>query len=206
MVEPKKNTPSAAYLWLDTEFTSLDFEAASLLEVAVVITNNKLELISPEVFHYYVKLEDSARISPWVREHLATTINKCLSPSALPITAIDQALASYIERWLGPPATEVASRPVLAGNSLQSDWLLARRFLPSLLGRIHYRFLDVTALKLQWFDYFGGPEFDKENRGLVQQFLPIATISPEMKEHDALFDVWASIAELNYYRQGLRKK
>ena len=103
------------------------------------------------------------------------------------------------------PAGEEKRKPVLAGNSIHCDWYLARRFLPHFIRRLHYRHLDVTALKLQWRDWFKGGEFDKARTGLTAKFFAGPAGSVRGRQHDAYYDVQASIAELNYYRKQLRK-
>lgn len=199
----KKHIRTSYYLWFDTEFTTLDYDQAELMEVALVITDPDLHRIADKDFQAYVRLENPTALSPWVRENLPATVARCQEPLAQPVAAVEAALVAYLERWVGAVPAEIEKRPVLAGNSLQSDWLMARKYLPRFVRRLHYRFLDVTALKLLWGDYFAGPEFDKENATIVQKYCPVADIASGLKEHDALYDVFASIAELNYYRQGL---
>jgi oligoribonuclease (3'-5' exoribonuclease) len=91
----------------------------------------------------------------------------------------------------------------MAGNSLHADWWLARRFLPRFSGRLHYRHLDVTALKLQWLHLYPGTEFEKENREIIKRYFPEAALSESGSRHDAYYDVNASIAELAFYRRFL---
>jgi oligoribonuclease len=92
---------------------------------------------------------------------------------------------------------------VLAGNSVHNDWFLMRRFLPQFAGRLHYRLLDVSTLKIQWQDWIGQAAFDKENIDLLNEYYPDGDL-PAVQSHDALFDIKASIAELAFYRSQLR--
>jgi oligoribonuclease (3'-5' exoribonuclease) len=69
------------------------------------------------------------------------------------------------------------------------------------VARLHYRQLDVSALKILWLGAGRGPEFKKEDAALVQQYLPGWNMPAQAQRHDALYDVLCSIAELNYYRQ-----
>lgn len=198
---------SAAYIWFDTEFTTLEYEQAQLLEVALVLTTPSLErLTAPrEDFRAYVRLEDVTSVSPWVKEHLGALLTRCTGPDAEALPEVNQRLAAYLDRHLGAPASEIGKRPVLAGNSIQSDWILARRLLPSLPPRIHYRQLDVSTLKLLWQDTYGGEALDKENAVLVASNCPVPGLEPGAQAHDAYYDVLASLAEMNYYRQRLRR-
>jgi oligoribonuclease len=99
----------------------------------------------------------------------------------------------------------MGDRPVLAGNSVHNDWFLMRKFLPGFASRLHYRLLDVSTLKIQWMDAFGGEPFDKESIDQLNQYFPGGGIDAT-NAHDALFDIKASIAELAYYRSSLELK
>jgi oligoribonuclease len=57
--------------------------------------------------------------------------------------------------------------------------------MPGLAGYLHYRMVDVSALKVLLRLWYGeSAEFKK----------------PETGAHDALFDIRQSIAELGFYR------
>jgi oligoribonuclease (3'-5' exoribonuclease) len=116
---------------------------------------------------------------------------------------VDARLAAYISRTVTVPGGEYKRRPILAGNSVHSDWFLARKFLPRFSALLHYRHLDVTALKLQWQDWFKGEEFAKDDPARLREFFPAAVLGASDQRHDAYYDAQASIAELNFYRQRL---
>jgi oligoribonuclease len=59
--------------------------------------------------------------------------------------------------------------------------------MPGLAGYLHYRMLDVTALKLLAGLWAPERQFDKPREGA----------------HDALVDIKSSIAELAHYRSKL---
>ena len=197
------STRSAAYIWLDTEFTCLDLEEAELLQVAVVITTPALERMTPPEgdLVLYLRLAPGARVSPWVEEHLADLLLKCRGADALPLRAVEQRLCRHLDRVAGTPAKEMDDRPVVAGNSVHADCALLRRLMPGFIDRCHYRIADVSAIKLQWHDHAGGEPFDKEDPERVRQWWPPARLPPAAGAHDAYYDVQASIAELAYYRQ-----
>lgn len=192
----------AAYFWFDTEFTSLELEEARLLQVAVVPTDADLNrLAAPEEdFNCLVRLAPDVRCNAWVEENLAPLLARCRSDEALPVETVNDRLADYLDRVAGPAAEDQTARPVLAGNSVHADWFLARRFLPALLKRVHYRMLDVSSWKVFWSNELGETPFDKDDTALIRRFFPGEFSSPEAA-HDAHFDVLASIAELNFYRR-----
>jgi oligoribonuclease (3'-5' exoribonuclease) len=87
----------------------------------------------------------------------------------------------------------------MAGNSIHTDWMLARKFLPVFTGRLHYRLLDVSALKIQWLDLTDGAEFKKDDPKTVKKYFPEADLR-RLRRHDAYYDIVASAAELACYR------
>ena len=192
---------STAYVWFDTEFTSLELDEALLLQVAVMLTDKDLKRITPpeEDLNFYIRLPENAQISPWVDKNLPELIKKCRSHAAVPVDEVDAKLATFIDRWCGTPNKTVQKRPLMAGNSVHTDWILARKFFPVFTSRLHYRLLDVSALKIQWLDLTDGEEFKKDDPKMVKKYFPEADLR-RLRQHDASFDIVASAAELAYYR------
>lgn len=199
---------STAYVWFDTEYSGLELESAHLLQVAVIVTDADLQRLFPreQDMKLYVRLPEGARVSPWIQENMPDMLRICRSELALEVGDVDAQLAALVQR-INIPGGEDKRRPVLAGNSIHADWFLARKYLPRFLSLLHYRHLDVTALKLQWQDWRLGPAFDKDDSGMMRTYLPGGEqASLEGKRHDAYYDVQASIAELNYYRSVMLMK
>jgi oligoribonuclease len=196
---------SGCFLWFDTEFTSLDLEEAHLLQVALVATDGSLQRVLPpeEDLTAHVRLGEGVVVSPWAEENLADVLRGCRAGDALSVEDADRLLVAYVEKAFGKIPSAESLRPVLAGNSVHSDWFLARRLLPGFSACLHYRHLDVSSLKLEWLGWFGGEEFDKAQPELLRQYAPGGGAGLEGQPHDALYDVLASMAELNYYRRHL---
>ncbi len=200
-------TESTAYLWFDTEYTGLDLENAALLQVALIVTDAKLRRLNPkeEDINLFVKLPASQQVSPWIEENMPDLLAKCRSEAAVEVAEVDRRLHALVTRSVTVPMGDEKKRPILAGNSIHSDWFLARKYLPRFMSAVHYRHLDVTALKLQWQDYFnpGGEEFEKSDVRLIREYFEQSDVPDDGKRHDAYYDVQASIAELNFYRSRL---
>jgi oligoribonuclease len=192
---------STAYVWFDTEFTSLELDEALLLQVAVMLTDKNLKRITPpeEDLNFHIRLPENASISPWVQKNIPDLVKKCQSRSAVPVDEVDAKLAAFLDRWCGTPTKTIQKRPLLAGNSIHTDWMLARKFLPTFAGRLHYRLLDVSALKIQWLDLTNGEEFKKDDPHTIKKYFPEADLR-RLRQHDACYDIVASAAELAYYR------
>ncbi|MCX6998457.1 MAG: exonuclease domain-containing protein [Kiritimatiellaeota bacterium] len=202
------NTPHGSHLvWFDTEYTSLELEQAQLAQVAMIVTDAlgrrvatpEQDLVTP------VRLPADAPVSDFLARECPALIARCRAAEAPTVAAVDQQLAARLEELLGPVPDQVQLRPVLAGNSIHCDWWLARRFLPRFLARLHYRQLDVSALKILWLSAGLGPEFNKADPALLQKYLPGWTIPAQASRHDAWYDVACSVAELNYYRKNFFK-
>lgn len=200
----KELKKTSAYVWFDAEFTSLELEAARLLQVAVIITDHELNRLHPESddLNLCIKLEEGELVSAWVEEHLSDLIVQCRSAEAVTLEEADRRIAALLDQYAGTPYESIADRPVLAGNSVHNDWYLMRRFLPLFGSRLHYRLLDVSTIKIQWQDWVGQAPFDKESVDQLNQYFPGGGIDAA-NAHDALFDIKASIAELAFYRSGL---
>jgi oligoribonuclease len=192
---------STAYVWFDTEFTSLELDEARLLQVAVMLTDKNLKRITPpeEDLNFHIRLSDTAPLSSWVEKNLPDLVKKCRSHSAVPLEEVDAKLTAFVDRWCGTPDKTVQKRPLMAGNSVHTDWMLARKFLPVFTSRLHYRLLDVSALKVQWLDLTEGAEFKKDDPKTVKKYFPEADLR-RLRQHDAYYDIVASAAELAYYR------
>ena len=83
---------SAAYVWFDAEFTSLDLEQARLLQVALILTDTDLNRLHPaeEDLNLYIRMEEGEEVSPWVQENLPGLLANCRSDQAVPVEEADR--------------------------------------------------------------------------------------------------------------------
>ena len=195
------------YVWFDTEYSDLELETATLLQVAAIITDTSLRRVVDRErdLSLAIRLPHGMGASAWVERNLPDLLKRCRSPGAVEMHEADRLLSAYVDAAQGPPSVRKDERPVLAGNSIHADWWLVRRFLPQFLSRLNYRLLDVTAFKLEWKRLHPETEFQKENRELIRAYFPEATPTPAGR-HDAHYDVEASIAEMGFYRKHLLRQ
>lgn len=201
-----KSGNNGFYIWFDTEYSTLELDKAQLLQVAALITDRDLRRVVPKEKDISVAIRLTGDVSPWVSENLPELVRKCLSADAVNISTADSMLCAYIDSVVGSPSGAERERPLLAGNSVHADWLLARRFLPRFTGRLNYRHLDVTAFKLEWNRLNPGNDIGKDGKKFIRQHFPEAYLPRTVSTHDAYFDVQASIAELAFYRRNLFPK
>lgn len=195
---------SSALVWFDAEFTSLDLEHARLLQVAMIVTDANLRRLHPSSADICltIRLPPRARVSEWVQKELSSLLEAARGPLAVTEAEADRLLVRTLRDALGPIPTEIERRPVLAGNSVHTDWWLIRRFLPRFEACLHYRRLDVSTLKFEWRRLGSSFEFEKTDPTELKRWYP-GQWSAGGDRHDALFDVHASIAELAFYRRYL---
>jgi oligoribonuclease len=191
------------YVWFDTEYSTLELDTACLLQVAALITDTSLNRVLPpeQDIRLAIRIPVGKTISPWVEENLSELVRTCRSPQAVDLVLADERLAGYVDTVAGVPNQQKNLRPVLAGNTIHADWWLIRRFLPRFLNRLHYRHLDVTALKLEWMRLHPEKEFQKENPEIIRRYFSEALLPDSRGRHDAYYDLQASIAELAFYRR-----
>lgn len=192
-------------VWFDTEYSGLDLEGASLLQVAALITDRSLKrvLSAEQDIQLTIHLPAETTVSPWVEENLPELVAACRSSMSVGLQEADQHLADYIDGLVGPPDERENRRPILAGNSIHADWWLTQKYLPQFSHRLHYRHLDVTTLKIEWQNRYPDCEFDKEDPDNLRRYFPESNFFRAETRHDAYYDIQASIAELAFYRQHL---
>ena len=197
----EKRQPSSAYVWFDSEFTSLKYEEAHLLQVAMIITDTRMQrLLPPEMdVRLAVRLPEDAVISAWVQEHIPGLVAASRSADAPTVSDVDRLLVERVVQAVGVIPKEIGLRPVLAGNSIHADMNIIRRRLPGLESVLHYRLLDVSAWKIGWVDHFGCEPLPKDQKDLIANYGIDTPADLAGGEHDAYYDVCASIAEYRYY-------
>ena len=169
-------------LWLDLEMTGLDPGYHDIVEIATVITDARLEVITegPDlvVRTHEGRLE---RMGDYVREmHQRSGLLDEIRASELTLAEAEEQTLGFIDSHLPQDY-----RPPMCGNSIGTDRRFLETQMPKLENRCHYRVVDVSSLKeLAWRWY---PEAMKQ-------------APPKLEAHRALDDILESIAELKFYR------
>lgn len=172
-------------LWMDLEFTDFDYPNCLMLEVSVEITDfNFLTLGSyeariknnPDKMVQRFKLNTFWQDFPHNRDDFLKNNDKGKS-----IKQVEEELIALVDEHFG-------SEPaILAGNSIHSDRQVIKVHWPKLDLKLHYRMLDVSALKILMQGKYG-VVYDKNNT------------------HRAYDDIQASIAELQFYLDWFSKE
>src|SRR3954452_23839043 len=165
--------------------TGLDLEQDRIIEVAVLITDDELNLVD-EGIDLVIGAPDEVldRMVPVVAKmHDDSGLTEAVRASTLTASEAEQQVLDYVKRYV--PDRRKAP---LCGNSIATDRSFLARDMKELDDHLHYRMVDASSVKelaRRWYPraYYASPE---KNGG-----------------HRALADILESVEELRYYRQAI---
>ncbi|MDD7985423.1 oligoribonuclease [Lentisphaera marina] len=160
--------------WIDMEMTGLDLETNRILEIAILITDHKLDII--DRFQAVIRTPQSIidGMDEWnTRTHTANGLAK---------EAINGRFIQEVEIDLLKLADKHFSNKqiFLCGSSLSLDRMFIEKFMPSFAKKLHYRIVDVSSWK-----------------AIFQTFLDLRFHKQDA--HRAMNDIEESIRELKLY-------
>ena len=168
-------------IWIDMEMTGLKPDTDRIIEVALVVTDGELNTVA-EAPVWVVRQDDAAldAMDSWNkgthgRSGLIDKVKAAVTSEADVEGAALAFLREYVPARISP----------MCGNSICQDRRFLARWMPALEDYFHYRNLDVSTLK-----------------ELARRWKPdLMKGVPKEGKHEALADVYESIAELRYYRE-----
>lgn len=169
-------------IWIDLEFTGLNYHTNTIVEIACVVTNRELEILGEPVqtviHHAREDLEEV--LEEWPREHFEKSgLFDEIEKSQTSMRQAEQQVLEYVRAW-----TE-SGTAVLCGNSVGSDRRVLYKDMSELESHLHYRTIDVSTIK-----------------ELARSWKPDILDQVDKKEsHRALDDILESIEELKLYRK-----
>jgi len=168
-------------IWIDLEMTGLKPDADRIIEVALVITDGELNTVA-EAPVWVLHQSDAvlAGMDAWNQgTHGRSGLIDKVKASTLDDASVQVAALAFLREHV-PPKTSP-----MCGNSICQDRRFLARSMPALEDYFHYRNLDVSTLK-----------------ELARRWKPeLMKGVPKEGKHEALADVYESIAELKYYRE-----
>ena len=163
--------------------TGLDPELHSVVEIAVLITGNDLELVAtgPDlVIHQPAEVLD--RMDDTVRAmHTDSGLLEEIKSSTVSLADAGAAVLAFLREHIDEPRTVP-----LCGNSIGTDRRFLARHLPEIENFLHYRSVDVSTVK----------ELARRWQPSVYERAPA-----KAGGHRALDDIQESIEELRWYRR-----
>jgi oligoribonuclease len=183
MARPDRKQSAKNLVWIDLEMTGLDPSHDVVLQAALAITDENLNVLEEYTVDVYQPESELAQMGPFVRQmHEKTGLVSRISKGE-ELRHVEQNLLERISGWC-------PYRAVLCGNTIHSDRKFIDHYMPGLSAYLHYRMVDVSSIKV-----------------LAQLWLPghLQFHKSTAHEHDAVFDIRQSIAELSHYRKVFMK-
>jgi oligoribonuclease len=162
------------FLFVDTETTGLNPQKDSLLELALIVTDSKLNELEvyETVIHQSQYVLDG--MNNWALEsHTNSGLVSQVRSSKVTVGQVEQEVLEILARHFSGP-----EKPILSGSSIHFDKKFIDHHMPNLSKRLHYRLIDCTSFS----------EALKIFNGEIPEKKPVA--------HRALADIRDSIAYL----------
>lgn len=168
-------------VWIDLEMTGLKPESDRIIEVAIVVTGADLETVA-EAPVWAVHQDDTALdgMDSWNKNtHGRSGLIDRVKASVFSEAEVEASALAFLREHVPSKASP------MCGNSICQDRRFLARWMPGLEDYFHYRNLDVSTLK-----------------ELARRWKPeLMKGIPKEGKHEALADVYESIAEMKYYRE-----
>jgi len=166
--------------WIDLEMSGLDADSQVILEIATIITDDRLEIVAkgPNIFVHYPE-KALMGMEEWSRtHHTASGLMDRVRASDYTCKRAEEETLRFVSTHCKRKVTP------LCGNSVWQDRRFLIRYMPKLEAFFHYRMIDVSSVK-----------------ELISRWYPSIPPFEKKKAHLALSDIQESIEELTYYRQ-----
>jgi oligoribonuclease len=168
-------------VWIDMEMTGLLPDTDRVIEIALVVTDGDLNTVTEApvlVVHQPDSVLDG--MDNWNKStHGKSGLIDKVKASTLDDAMVEAQMLEFLKEYV-PTRTSP-----MCGNSICQDRRFLARWMPKLEDYFHYRNLDVSTLK-----------------ELAKRWKPeIAGGLKKHGKHEALADIYESIAEMKYYRE-----
>jgi oligoribonuclease len=172
-------------IWIDMEMSGLNPDTDRVLEVAIVVTDSKLNTVAEApvlVVHQDNTLLDA--MDEWNKStHGKSGLAERVKSSRLTEAEVENRMLAFLSQHVPPRISP------MCGNSVHQDRRFLARHMPQLEAYFLYRNLDVSTLK----------ELARRWKPEIMEGLT------KHGKHEALADIYESIEELKYYREHFLK-
>lgn len=168
-------------VWIDMEMTGLLPDTDRVIEIALVITDAELNTVAEApvlVVHQPDSVLDG--MDNWNKStHGKSGLIDKVKASTLDEATVEAQMLEFLQEYV-----PIRTSP-MCGNSICQDRRFLARWMPKLEAYFHYRNLDVSTLK-----------------ELARRWKPeVAQGLKKHGKHEALADIYESIAEMKHYRE-----
>lgn len=176
--------PSTPLIWIDLEFTDLDYKKGKIVEIATVVTDGYLNILGkgPDLV---INQPESilSSMANWNQEHFSESgLLEEIRKSNITVSQAEEETLLFLRKHCAP------NTALLAGSSVYMDREYLREYMPKLFNFIHYRIVDVNTIK-----------------ELMHRWYPHTPDYPKIEPHRAMADILESIDELKYYQANIFK-
>ena len=172
-------------IWIDMEMSGLNPESERILEVAIVVTTSQLEVVA-EAPVWVVHQPDAVlnAMDDWTKgTHGKSGLIERVKTATLTEAEVEAQMLVFVAQHVPPKLSPIC------GNSVHQDRRFLVRYMPNFEEYLLYRNLDVSTLK-----------------ELARRWKPEVMVGlTKHGKHEALADIYESIAELRYYREHILK-
>jgi oligoribonuclease len=172
-------------IWIDLEMTGLEPERDVIIEMATIVTDSDLNILAEgPVIAVHQSDELLAGMDEWnTRTHGQSGLTQRVRESKIGPAEAEAMTIAFLEQWVPK------GKSPICGNSIGQDRRFLYKYMQNLEAYFHYRYLDVSTLKI-----------------LADRWAPQIKEGFQKKgTHLALDDIRESIAELKYYREHFLK-
>ncbi|WAI18296.1 MAG: oligoribonuclease [Buchnera aphidicola (Acyrthosiphon caraganae)] len=172
-------------IWIDLEMTGLNPKIHRIIEIATLITDTNLNIISEgPVIPIHQKKEQILLMDHWNKKvHTKNGLIKRVEKSIYNEKRAEFETILFLKKWV-----PIQSSPI-CGNSIAQDRRFLFRYMPKLENYFHYRYIDVSTLKELAYRW---------NPKICDKF-------KKNSNHRALEDIHESVIELDFYKKNFLK-
>ncbi|MEA2039915.1 MAG: oligoribonuclease [Thermodesulfobacteriota bacterium] len=167
-------------IWIDLEMTGLDPEKHVILEIASIVTDDRLDIVAegPDIAITYPEHVFSAMEDWSATHHQSSGLLDRSRDSSYDCYSAEMETLKFLSAY-----SKKGQSP-LCGNSICQDRRFLIKHMPKLEGLLHYRNIDVSSIK-----------------ELVKRWYPALPRFKKQESHLAMNDIRESIMELRYYHK-----
>ncbi|KAM3719960.1 Oligoribonuclease [Dirofilaria immitis] len=164
--------------------TGLDVSSKTIVEIACVVTEADLTIVE-EGLDLIISQPKGIleQMDDWCKATFASNgLLQEIQSSKITMLQAENEILAYVRRHTDPGICP------LGGNSVGSDRVFLKKYMPTLEKHLHYRIIDVSSIK-----------------ELAKRWYPDLYVRKTRKEnkHRALGDIYESIQELNWYKKNI---
>ena len=170
-------------IWIDLEMTGLDPDKEKIIEIATLITDSNLNVISegPNLIISQPK-EVLDEMDDWNQnQHGSTGLIDEVMKSDITEQVAEIETLEFVSKYVGEKASP------MCGNTVSHDRRFLSKYMPRLEAYFNYRHIDVSSFK-----------------EVAVRWMNEAQTYEKKGSHRALGDIKESVEELRFYKKLLK--